>query len=98
MDEIRLFTFLPRVPLGRFFTGNTVISQVRSLVFLYGVTVLSVTSDATAYNIQMASLLGIEVDGVDKASFTAYVIIIFQLNYHKRCCGRQSRTVLSYNG
>ena len=35
MDEIRLFTFLPRVPLGRFFTGSTVISQVRSLVFLY---------------------------------------------------------------
>ena len=31
MDEIRLFTFLPRVPLGRFFTGSTVISQVRSL-------------------------------------------------------------------
>ena len=63
-----------------------------------GVIVVSVTSDATAYNIQMASLLGTEVDGVDKASFTAYVIIIFQLNYHKRCCGRQSRTVLSYNG
>ena len=39
MDEIRLFTFLPRVPLGRFFTGSTVISQVRSLVFLYGVTI-----------------------------------------------------------
>ena len=38
MDEIRLFTFLPRVPLGRFFTGSTVISQVRSLVFLYGST------------------------------------------------------------
>ncbi len=36
MDEIRLFTFLPRVPLGRFFTGSTEISQVRSLVFLYG--------------------------------------------------------------
>ncbi len=39
MDEIRLFTFLPRVPLGRFFTGSTVISQVRSLVFLYGITI-----------------------------------------------------------
>ena len=42
MDEIRLFTFLPRVPLGRFFTGSTVISQVRSLVFLYDTATLPV--------------------------------------------------------
>ena len=35
-----------------------------------GVAVLSVTSDATAYNIQMASLLGIKVDGVDNITCT----------------------------
>ena len=66
-----------KAPIGYFLchsmTGRMqceLMKQAISKLHESGVTVLSVTSDATAYNIQMASLLGIKVDGVDNITCT----------------------------
>ena len=66
-----------KAPLGYFLchspTGKIqcqLVKQAISGLYASGVTVLSVTSDATPYNILMARLLGIIVDGIDNIQCT----------------------------